>query len=534
MATWHYPDLGPRLDNSKIDYAAIASDGKEIPITFDFYEVYPRRFNQYYHPWYAVDSYRIEFFRPATNLYFWGLYKLGVSNIRQHYVASIVMFILVVLLYWSLLGRLGLPEWLRFAGALLMVADFHYYEIVSWPQAGCYLVSLFFGLLSLHCFVKALQAIRPYRWIAAGTLLWVVSAFAVEIGFSILFLIAPLTWLMPQARQKLISFGILLLGMLTYMAGYFYHGHGAKSGAYLDPISSFSGYIQRFFLFYPDYFIKKMTFDRTTYFDPLQPALLYWLIFLGMAALGVFIYRKNRRDTVLSKPFSVLMLCTFLHPVLLVTTIVSSRSLSILSLTYNFFILSFLAMARKWKVRWRWTAFACFLGVVLFGYRMSVQFTDQDPFFNETAVCIRNLKDYESAQLKKNESEKLYSLNDLPVSYHWNISNPIKARIEGQPLTDIRFENLEISAAGPQTLQIRSQDPKGLVQYYQPYLFEKEFFKQNIFQTSGAMVTVQERADSGMPKTISVEFEKPLHAFKFIVWDQQCRWHEMQYGLVAL
>jgi hypothetical protein len=525
LATWHYPNLGPRLDNSKIDYAELTKDGSEIPITFDFYEVYPRHFNQFHHPWYGVDSYRIEFFRPVSNLYFWILYKLGVSDIRQHYYASIVSFVLVVLLYWLLLSQLGLEPWLRFAGTLLLISDFHYYEVVSWPQAGCYLVSLFFGLLALHCFLKSLQGKRSYLWIGIGSLLWIFSVFAVEIGFSFLFMLVPLILLQPQRRQRFWSLGILASGVFIYLTVYLHYGHGAKSGAYLDPISSFSGYIERIRQFFPDYLIKKMTFDRTTYFDPLQPVGLYWLIFLGSVALAFFVYRKNNRDGYLGKPFSVLMLTTFLHPFVLVTTIVSSRSLSILGLTYHFFILSILAMSLRWQAKWRWLVWPCTFFLFLYGYRMVIEFTDRDPFFNETAICIQNLKAYEAEQLQQSESERYYSLNELPLAYHWNISALAKRRIEGQPFTDIRFEDLEISKLGPQTLQIRSLNPKGLIQYYQPYLFDEEFFKKDTFDDSGVKVTVQRRLISGIPTEIKVEFDRSLQEIKFVVWDQQCRWH---------
>jgi hypothetical protein len=357
---------------------------------------------------------------------------------------------------------------------------------------------------------------------SGATILWILSALGAEPGFGFIFLLAPLCCLFKSARERIKAFGILSAGVLFYLTLYLQLGRGAKSATYLDPVSSFSGYLERFFLFFPDYFVKKMTFDRLTYFDPLQPAFKYWLFLVAFIILGLWIDRRNQRYDLFSKPFSILMLSTFLHPILLVTTIVSSRSLFILSLTFNFFILSIVAWALRWEKTWsRWAVLGLFGVLLMFGYRMSVQFTDRDPFFLETADCIQNLKEYESQQVKTG-GQKFYSLNDLPVAYHWTISNTVKFLIEGQPLTDNRAEDLDLSWSDAKTLRISSRNSKGLVEISQTYLYGQEFFRKNSFHTSEAEINVLERVPSGMPKAIAVTFIKPLKESHFILWDKRC------------
>lgn len=191
-------------------------------------------------PWYALDSYRLSFFRPLSALTHCIDYNLFPGAPWVMHLESVLWLGVAVLAASAVYRTLGSTAWAAGLAAWFYAVDDAHGPIVGWLASRNALMSATFGALALYAHDRARRyGARAGAWL--GPAAFACALLSAEAGIHALGYVLAYAVCVEggSARARLRSIAPYLIVTAVWGATYYAMGHGAKgSSEYLDPVAS--------------------------------------------------------------------------------------------------------------------------------------------------------------------------------------------------------------------------------------------------------------------------------------------------------
>lgn len=215
-------------------------------------------------PWWTVEGWKLNFWRPISSLSSWLDYHLFGTNAWAMHLHSLVLYGILILIATVLYRRLIEPRWAAGLAAIAFAIDSGHAIPVTWLAMRNAILTLLFGLLLLAAhdrWRKARAEGRPGWFFGGLALLWLALALlSGESGVSVGgYLLAYALFLDPAVRMSGGEQGWLsrctrsVAALLPYLAvvilwrmAYSSLGYGTEgSGLYIDPVADPAEFLWR-------------------------------------------------------------------------------------------------------------------------------------------------------------------------------------------------------------------------------------------------------------------------------------------------
>ncbi len=212
-------------------------------------------------PWWTVEGWKLNFWRPISSLSSWVDYQLFGANAWAMHLHSLALYGILILIATVLYRRLIEPRWAAGLAAIAFAIDSGHAIPVTWLAMRNAILTLLFGLLLLAAhdrWRRARAEGRPGWYFAALALVWLpLALLSGESGVSAGgYLLAYALFLDPVHRGKQrgpARYARSIAALLPYLAvvivwrlAYSSLGYGTEgSGLYIDPVADPAEFLWR-------------------------------------------------------------------------------------------------------------------------------------------------------------------------------------------------------------------------------------------------------------------------------------------------
>ncbi|MBY0416070.1 MAG: hypothetical protein K2Q18_18000 [Bdellovibrionales bacterium] len=517
----------PNFDDSKL-YFLSKEEVKALPLFYNLYEIYPEELNKFDTNWYRAGNIKVMFFRPVSSLLHILELKLGLWGFQGALVINILWIAIFVYLFHQYLLILSFSPTVAFWGTIFLISDFKNYEIIGWVSARCILYAGVLGLISLMALLKSDKVTKYSKfYFAISVITFSLAILSYEAYVSLIFYLFPLIYFSKNRDQRISRLAYYLGFIGIYLVIYFSFGGGGYSGNYLDPISNFTGYLNRLIHYYPDFLFKKISTNSEYSFDYYSPVWAFWILNISFALLLFYFIRKYFNGEKY-KQARMLLASSLFIPVVYSMTVISSRALFQYSIGLNLFVAFLLTFYINYDSKTpRYLFYAIFSFVIVFNSVKAINFYQENNFYVNNAKCINNLNNF--GEYLNSSQKQLVYLNEPPIIYHRLLAkNKFLYKKVLTTLSDVDFSELEMTNIKSNSFDLYSSNKHGLVRHIQPYLYKIKFvINQDILRESFNVKPI-DLAENGIPKKINVLFNEKSPPFQIIKWREDCSYVEVQ------
>ncbi len=235
--------------------------------------------------------------RFLLDVYLWGKFKLFAWNPVPYFVISIIQHYLVTILFYILTMLLVDNKLTAFLASIIFAVAFSHYEVITWITGSNISFVVILYLSSMISFLKWLEG-APIPWYFGSLILLGMALFTGEYAVTLpLILLVMYFCFSPSKSLKkgIFTFGPIFLIVMVYIIlelGLLFAGtsEGTKSGGFYPGVHMLPAFSNLAYLLIPNVNIARIA-NYLTSISPLLPRLLSALSYLMVILfLGVTIW----------------------------------------------------------------------------------------------------------------------------------------------------------------------------------------------------------------------------------------------------